>query len=110
MTVSALIALRKSRGLSLRSASREWGVTATTIYRWENGLRPIPAWIERMVERERPLLKQIESQEREIAALLLRIHRQLPDSRPERLPMSVARIGGQPKALRRRAGGHRAHV
>jgi hypothetical protein len=28
---------------------------------------PIPAWVERMFERERPLLRRIETQEKEIA-------------------------------------------
>jgi hypothetical protein len=91
MTPAALLSFRKSRGLSLRSASREWGVTATTIYRWEKSLRPIPSWLARMFEREKPLLKKIEAQEKEISDLLLQIHRN--SLRVERLPMSLARPG-----------------
>jgi hypothetical protein len=98
MTAEALVALRKSRKLSQRTAALAWGVRPNTIYRWEAGLRPIPAWIERMFERERPLLKRIEAQEKEIATLLLQIHRNSP--RVGRLPMGVARPGA--------SGGRRA--
>jgi hypothetical protein len=86
MTAETLIALRRARKLSQRAAALAWGVTPNTVYRWEAGLRPIPAWVERMVERERPLLKRIESQEKEIAALLLKTHRELSDS-----PLRVSR-------------------
>jgi hypothetical protein len=94
MTTQALVALRRARGLSQRTAALEWGVRPHTIYRWESGLRPVPQWLERMAERERVLLSRIESQEKEIAELLLKMHRQFADSpRAERLPMGVARPG-----------------
>jgi hypothetical protein len=86
MTVETLVALRRARGLSQRTAALAWGVAPNTVYRWEASLRPIPAWLERMVEREKPLLKRIESQEKEIAALLLQKHRQLSGS-----PLRVSR-------------------
>ena len=94
MNARELITLRRIRQLSQRAAARLWGVQPNTIWRWENGLRPLPPWLEQMVERERP----IENQEKEIAELLLQVHR------AERLPMGVTRMGGLGPAR----GGRRA--
>jgi hypothetical protein len=62
--------------------------------------RPVPAWVEKMFE----LLKQVESQEKEIAALLLKMHRvPTPDSlRSERRSMVLARMS-PPRGGRRAA-------
>jgi DNA-binding XRE family transcriptional regulator len=81
--------LRKTRKLSQRDAARLWGVTGTTIFRWEHQLRPLPKWLGRMIEREKLLLKRIEAQEKEIAAL--QIHRN--SLRIERLSVGAARPG-----------------
>jgi DNA-binding XRE family transcriptional regulator len=97
MNARELIALRRTRQLSQRAAARLWGVQPNTIWRWENGLRPIPAWLEQMVARER----RIENQEKEITALLLQMHR------TERPPMGLARMGRRPDAVR---GGRRARA
>jgi hypothetical protein len=69
MTSEALVALRRARGSSQRDAALAWGIAVNTIWRWEHDQRQIPLWIEKMFEREHPLLKKIEVLEKQVASL-----------------------------------------